>query len=274
MKKMLVCLGWLFIPTLFILLLTNCVKTSHPDGPPRHPIDVRHIPNAKPRPLPRSKYGNPKSYKINGKRYHVLRVAKGYHRRGIASWYGRKFHGHITSSREPYNMYAMTAASPILPLPSFVKVTNLRNHRSVIVKVNDRGPFVGNRILDLSYAAAKKLGYSKKGTAWVDVKVIDTRKPVVKFRERMHHLFARRSNKKFFLQLGAFKHLIHANHLKKRLQLFTKKHVHIKRSHLNHVIIYQVQIGPLLSAVESHQLKIRLQKVGFQTIAYTTLARS
>ena len=140
-------------------LLTACSSvTVRKDSAPTGNFDASRVPDAKPRKLPKSRYGNPKSYVVFGKRYHVLNSAEGYNKRGIASWYGTKFHGQLTSSREPYNMYAMTAASPNLPIPTFVRVTNLENGRTIIVKVNDRGPFASNRIIDLSYAAAKKLG--------------------------------------------------------------------------------------------------------------------
>ena len=127
------------------------------DGPPSKNIDVTQIPNAVPKAEPKSQYGNPSSYTVNGKTYYVLKNAQGYDKKGIASWYGTKFHGQLTSTREPYNMYAMTAASTELPLPTYVRVTNLENGRQVIVKVNDRGPFDKDRIIDLSYVAAKKL---------------------------------------------------------------------------------------------------------------------
>jgi rare lipoprotein A len=146
-----------------LLVLSGALSGCHipfightQDGPPHRDVDVSNIPNAVPRDLPKSPYGNPKRYTVNGVTYHVLPTAKNYQATGIASWYGKKFHGRLTSTRERYNMFAMTAASPVLPIPSFVRVTNLRNGRSVIVKVNDRGPFAPNRILDLSYAAAKK----------------------------------------------------------------------------------------------------------------------
>lgn len=129
---------------------------------------------AKPKVEPLSPYGN-HSYKLRGHYYHVLKNANGYRKVGTASWYGTRFNGHLTSTRETYNLYGMTAASPILPLPTYVVVTNLSNHKQVVLKVNDRGPFRNNRILDVSYAAAKKLGFAYNGTAKVEVKAIDPR---------------------------------------------------------------------------------------------------
>ena len=153
---------WPVLCLLSFLGFTGCSSpTTSKDGPPLHTstINFNSIPNAQPRALPRSRYGNPRSYVVRGERYRILKTARNYDKRGIASWYGKKFHGRLTSSRETYNMFAMTGASRTLPIPSFVRVTNLENGHSVIVKINDRGPFVDNRIVDLSYAAAEKLGY-------------------------------------------------------------------------------------------------------------------
>ncbi|HVC00642.1 MAG TPA: septal ring lytic transglycosylase RlpA family protein [Steroidobacteraceae bacterium] len=141
------------------------------------PIDVWAVPNAVPRVEPRSPYGNPPFYDVFGKRYYVRRRCRGYDKRGVASWYGPGFYEDQTSTHEPYDMYAMTAAHKTLPLPCYVRVTNLQNGRSVIVRVNDRGPFVKNRIIDLSYAAAVKLGMLRKGTAMVEVRSIDPTAP-------------------------------------------------------------------------------------------------
>jgi rare lipoprotein A len=120
-----------------------------------------------------SKYGNPKTYKVFGIQYRTLKTHIGYKEKGIASWYGKKFHGKLTSTREVYDMYEITAAHKTLPIPCYAKVTNMTNKRSIIVRVNDRGPFKKGRIIDLSYAAAKKLGIIKKGTAEVYVQAIN-----------------------------------------------------------------------------------------------------
>ena len=120
-----------------------------------------------------SKYGNPKTYKVFGKKYKTLDNHIGYTEEGIASWYGKKFHGKLTSTREVYNMYKLTAAHKSLPIPCYVKVTNLDNNKSIIVRVNDRGPFKKGRIIDLSYAAAKELDIVSKGTEKVYVEAID-----------------------------------------------------------------------------------------------------
>ncbi len=148
-------------------------KQENRDGPPLVHPDVNHVPNAKPQIEPLSKYGNPPKYKALGKEYKVMKHSKGYTAEGMASWYGQKFHGRRTSSGEPYDMFSMTAAHPSLPLPTYAAVKNLENGKEVIVKINDRGPFASNRIIDLSYTAARKLGLYSKGTAKVRVTAID-----------------------------------------------------------------------------------------------------
>lgn len=158
----------------FTLLLTSCSYFRKPvDGPPNFYVDETRIPNAVPKPEARAKYGNYPSYVVFGKRYYTLKSSKHYSAVGTASWYGTLFHERRTSSGERYNMLAMTAAHRTLPLPTYVEVTNLRNHRRIIVKVNDRGPFHSNRLIDLSYVAAKKLGMIGHGTTLVRVTAID-----------------------------------------------------------------------------------------------------
>lgn len=155
-----------------VFLLTSCATMDGP--PPRFDKHVDEIPNAVPANEPLSRYGNPDSYTVMGKTYHVLDNSVGFVQKGDASWYGTKFHGRNTSSGEPYDMYAMTAAHKTLPLPTYVEVHNLQNDRKVIVKVNDRGPFHPGRIIDLSYAAAHKLGIAGTGTAPVEIRAINT----------------------------------------------------------------------------------------------------
>jgi rare lipoprotein A len=159
--------------------LTACLSTSPsprytvpPEAVTPPPIP-NSVPDAVPRIEPRARNGNPPFYHVFGKRYYVLSSAVGYWERGVASWYGPGFHKVRTSTGEPYDMYGMTAAHKTLPLPAYVRVTNLQNGRSVVVRVNDRGPFVGNRIIDLSYTAAAKLDMLRNGTAMVDVRTID-----------------------------------------------------------------------------------------------------
>jgi len=147
------------------------------NGPSAPPIDVSKIPEPVPKSEPRSRYGNKASYEVLGKTYRVMSDSHGYVERGIASWYGNKFHGFMTSSFETYDMYAFSAAHKTLPLPSYARVTNLDNGKSVVVRVNDRGPFHDDRIIDLSYAAAVKVGVWPKGTARVEVRAIDPAHP-------------------------------------------------------------------------------------------------
>jgi|GEM_PF-128284 len=159
------------------MVLTGCATSGHRyseanDGYPSDAPNVSNVPDAVPKNEPHASMGNAPTYEVLGKVYHVLPSSKGYDRVGIASFYGTKFNGYHTSDGEIYNMYAMTAASKVLPLPTYAKVTNLENGRSVIVRVNDRGPF-NSRIMDLSYAAATKLGYVRQGTARVRVQAID-----------------------------------------------------------------------------------------------------
>jgi rare lipoprotein A len=131
------------------------------------------IPDAVPVQEERSRYGNPPEYEVFGRTYRVLNTSSGYEAEGLASWYGPDFQGRRTSSGDPYDMYAMTAAHPSLPLPTYVEVTNLGNGRTVVVRVNDRGPFHGDRIIDLSYVAAWKLGMIGHGTARVRVRALE-----------------------------------------------------------------------------------------------------
>jgi rare lipoprotein A len=266
---------------LVILLLAGCATHVHQDGPPHYYKDVNKIPNAVPRKLPRSAYGNPTVYSIEGRRYHVLQSSYGYFKRGVASWYGTKFHGRLTSSHEPYDLYAMTAASTDLPIPSFVRVTNLENQKTVVVKVNDRGPFASNRIIDLSYAAAMKLGYAGKGTAYVEVKAINVDE------DYSNHSFAQKTaitkhhpvetarthlavgpkQPRVYLQLGAFHDLTNAAYLKNHVQTFVhNKPVVILKGLSHRAPLYRVLVGPLMGVVESDQLHTRLKKLGFTKI--------
>jgi len=158
-------------------LLSGCSSTGGKDSAPSNAPDLSGIEDAVPKAEPKSKYGNPKSYVVFGKRYHTKSSSNGHVERGLASWYGKKFHGRKTSSGERYDMYAMTAAHKTLPLPTYARVTNVSNGRSAVVKINDRGPFHGKRVIDLSYSAAKKLGVVSKGTAMVEVRAIDPNRP-------------------------------------------------------------------------------------------------
>lgn len=255
---------------LLLLLQINGCSTirTHQDSAPHGNIDVSKIPNAVPQVEPLCKYGNPRSYKVKGRREYVLPSAKGYNKVGFASWYGTKFHGQLTSSREPYSLYAMTAASRDLPIPTYVQVTNLQNGKSIIVKVNDRGPFVGNRIIDLSYVGAKKLGYANKGTALVRVTAID---PVL-WAQQQKIMYKVATNatptpippatpSQFFLQLGAFTDRTRAENYRQRIATITNATVYIKQGSRNETIIYRVQVGPL-AATQSNELREKLEAQG------------
>lgn len=162
-------------------ILSGCSSISYipyteKDGAPPSQyltaIDIDKIPNPVPQQETASEMGNPEFYVTKNKRYLVLPTAEGYKERGIASWYGTRFHSLKTSNGEPYDMLSMSAAHKTLPLPTYVKVTNLENGKSIIVRVNDRGPFKPGRIIDLSYVAALKLGMTSKGTAKVEVEAL------------------------------------------------------------------------------------------------------
>jgi len=160
------------------VMLASCGSSRIRDSAPSGSTSIPDLPgDPVPREEPLSRYGNGPTYEVLGKTYAVLPSGSGYKERGVASWYGTKFHGRLTSSREPYDMYEMTAAHKTLPLPTYVRVRNLRNDRSVIVRVNDRGPFVHNRIIDLSYAAALKLDMIGDGTSLVEVTAISFDEP-------------------------------------------------------------------------------------------------
>lgn len=163
-------IGWMLAG--LAALLSGCST-----GPRLNP-DEAATANAVPRYEAQPNRINPPSYSVNGRTYHVLQSNVGYDAQGVASWYGPQFHGRKTASGEPYDMYAMTAAHKTLRIPSYARVTNLENGASVIVRVNDRGPFVSNRIIDLSYAAARKIGMIGRGTAMVDVQAITVGQPL------------------------------------------------------------------------------------------------
>lgn len=222
------------------LTLAACMPMVGPtvksDSAPIVPVVAERIPDAIPRVDKITRAGNKNPYTVLGKTYRLLPTSKGYIETGIASWYGTKFQGRPTANGEKYNLYAMTAAHKTLPIPAYVKVTNLDNQRSVVVRVNDRGPFHSDRIIDLSYAAAVKLGYAEKGTARVKVTAID---PTAGRAAAAISAAA----EQYFLQVGAFKDLQRATQLRSDLQLAIKHPVSIRPS--EPAGFYRVQIGPL-----------------------------
>jgi rare lipoprotein A len=249
---------------LLVASFTGC-STHTPfepsDAAPRSPIDVSAIPDAVPQQEPLSRYGNPDSYVVYGKRYYTLDSSKGYRERGQASWYGTKFHGKRTSSGEPYDLYAMTAAHKTLPLPTYVEVTNLDNGRSVIVKVNDRGPFHGDRIIDLSYTAATKLGFMSNGTGMVEVRAIDPASPTVAevpspAPSQPH------TGQTLYLQVGAFSSQHNAERLRQEIQDREVGTVRIVEAESSNGRLYKVQVGPLAGDSEADQVARSLKSLG------------
>lgn len=227
------------------------------DGPPLEHVDVSKIPDAVPKHEPVSKYGNPASYEVFGKRYTTLTTSEGFVERGIGSWYGRKFHGQRTSSGEPYDMHAMTAAHKHLPLPTYARVTNLENGRSVVVKINDRGPFHEGRIIDLSYAAAVKLGYSDKGTAPVEVVALTPSGTSISTKAMPQ------ASNGVFVQVGAFSSRDNAEELQRRLA-HVPAPIKIKEEQSRSAFLYRVRIGPLASASSADTISQSLRELGLQ----------
>jgi rare lipoprotein A len=214
----------------------------------------------------KSKLGNPSSYVVFGKRYYVLDSSDGFVQRGIASWYGTKFHGRSTSSGEVYNMHAMTAAHKTLPIPVYVHVKNLDNGRSMVVRVNDRGPFVSGRIIDLSYAAAKKLGVDGPGTANVEISTLGPGQArptsVVRAVPLSKDL---QPDIPLFIQMGSFSSHVNASDLVKSLLDANESTAQISRLQTDSGLFYRVRVGPLYDIDEANAIVRRLKSKGFQT---------
>lgn len=233
------------------------------DGPPPVDIDIEAIANPVPRTEPPSRYGNPESYEVHGKRYRTLRSSAGFVQRGIASWYGNKFHGRRTSSGERYDMYQMTAAHTQLPLPSYAEVTNLENGRSVVVRVNDRGPFHSNRVMDLSYVAARKLDMIGKGTAMVEIRAVSSPAEVRRARlAAAQRAAAPASRPEIYLQVGAFQSRDNADALRARLLGRLSAGVRVLESDDAGVLMFRVQVGPVADAPAADVLVAELARIG------------
>jgi len=229
-------------------------------------VDVSSIPDAVPRDEPRSRYGNPESYEVLGKRYYVLDSSRGFVEQGIASWYGTKFHGKRTSSGETYDMYAMTAAHKTLPLPTYAEIINLENHARVVVKINDRGPFHDNRIVDLSYAAATKLGIIGRGTGLVELRAIDPARYRASAEERTPEQKPAAAvpavMPRFYIQVGAFGDLMNAENMRDRLAVLGPQLINISEALVSGKMLYRVRIGPLASIDNADQIATRLIGIG------------
>jgi rare lipoprotein A len=237
------------------------------DSTPGEVPDISKIPEPVPRAEPRSQYGNKSPYSVLGENYRVLSSANDYVERGLASWYGNKFHGYMTSDFERYDMYAYTAASKTLPLPCYARVTNLENGRSVIVRVNDRGPFVANRIIDLSYVAAVKIGVWPKGTAMVEVRGIDPSRPLAEPTHNAGVTTGTISPQKtpkpaLYLQVGAFADAANAERAAAKVRAARLGQVQIIQAQVDAKIVQRVRLGPLKDADEADRLAPRLRDLG------------
>lgn len=246
------------------LLLAACATVSRrgppvprPSPPPAPPPGgVESVPDAVPRAEPRSAHGNPPFYGVLGRRYFVLATADGYLERGVASWYGPTFHGGNTSSGEPYDMFGMTAAHKTLPLPTYARVTNLRNGRSVVVRINDRGPFVANRLIDLSYTAAAKLDMVRDGTTLVEVRALTPGVPDQFTRS------AQAPPPSLYVQAGAFADERNAQRLLERLHDAGLASAFVLSPLEGKSGLYRVRLGPVTSVAEFDALAARLSALG------------
>jgi rare lipoprotein A len=271
-----------------VVILAACASPySKKDSAPKKPATrVDRSEKVIPKVEPKSKYGNPKSYVVFGQRYHTLPTAKGYVEQGIASWYGTKFHGRRTSSGETYDMYAMTAAHKTLPLPTYARVTNKKNGRSIIVRINDRGPFHENRIIDLSYAAATKLRIVTTGTGLVEVLAIDPRaKPAVarvkpkaalpndvvdvatpatdaEIVDALPSADEIENEVGIFVQLGAFRSKENAQKLRDLFAAHKLGEVNVKEHAFENSPIYKVWIGPLDSVAQADATVEKITELG------------
>lgn len=258
----------LFCSLCGLLALTACGEIppfgstlqSSSDSAPRQVVDLSQVADAIPRQEPRSRYGNPPSYTVAGKTYHVRKSSQGFVQKGIASWYGTKFHGRRTSSGEAYDMYTMTAAHKTLPLPTYVEVKNLDNGRQTIVRVNDRGPFREHRIIDLSYAAATRLGITQTGTARVEIKAIDPdpATPLARPPERRE----KQINSAIWLQVGAYREQQNAERAHQYLAQLIPQNIGRELAWDNQRALYRLRIGPLNDRSIAEKMIDSLSKAG------------
>ncbi len=236
------------VPFAAFLLLAIAGCASQPQRPPEGPPDA-------PRDEPRARNGNPPFYEVSGRRYVVLPSAAGYVEQGVASWYGPDFHGRPTATGETYDMNGLSGAHPTLPLPAWVSVTNLQNGKSVVIRLNDRGPFSKNRIIDLSRAAADRLDMIRTGTALVEVRSLAAGEPAP----------AAMPAAQFFAQAGAFAEQGNANRLAARLRDAGITGVSVAEAQIDDQRIFRVRAGPVGSVAEFDALIERLRAAGVES---------
>jgi len=261
----------------FLLSACSMFRSIEQDSAPNKPINWAQVKPIVPKKEVKSRYGNPKTYEVFGKTYRVLESSKNFKQHGVASWYGTKFHGRRTSSGETYDMLQLTAAHKTLPIPCYVKVTNKDNGKELVVKVNDRGPFAKSRIIDLSYAAAHKLGMTKKGTANVVIETID-------FDEETSQVASNRvsqtkssvtkkepnKGKDRFVQVGAYSNHESAQKLAKVLDREIKLPVKISSVKKNGKKLFRVRIGPIhtLELAQNLAETLNINELGKPSIVY------
>lgn len=233
------------------------------DGGPAAPeVDIASLREPVPQTEPRARYGNHSPYSVRGRSYRVLDNADGFVERGQASWYGAKFHGYMTSSMEPYDMYAFSAAHKNLPLPSYVQVTNVANGKSVVVRVNDRGPFHDGRVIDLSYAAAVRIGVWPAGVADVEVRAMGASGAA---REPSPVVVVETPSTQLFLQLGAFGERANAQRLVDDVGRAGIRGAHLQTVRVDGRQLQRVRIGPLVSQQDAEALVLRVRQLGLAT---------
>ena len=258
-------------------------RDSTKDSGPTSRVDVGAIPDAIPEPVVRTRAGNYSPYTVLGQTYTVLPESHGFVEEGIASWYGRKFHGRLTSNGEKFDMYAMTAAHKHLPIPTYVEVTNLENGLKAILRVNDRGPFHGDRVIDLSWAAAAKLGYADEGTARVRIVALDPDAPYSTLAARSNANSALTQPPKVelvpeeyildahsYYQVAFLSQKIGARVMADEVEAYTKFPVRIVEETTDKLTGYRLLIGPLLDRREANTLSLILELAGLSPGFITT----
>jgi rare lipoprotein A len=254
------------ISVLWLTFLCGCAtqtpRQTTGAGPqlPPTPDDIAAMPEPVPKAEPRSALGNPPFYDVMGKRYFVLSSSEGFVERGIASWYGPGFHKERTSTGDPYDMYGMTAAHKTLPLPCYARVTNLSNGRSVVVYINDRGPFKEGRIVDLSYTAAAKLDILKAGTAPVELQVLTGSGAIT----------STAPSSALFVQAGTFGEAANAQRVADKLRNAGYPQVTVRQDSKTPRALYRVRIGPLGSADEFDRVIAHLKSLGINDARLAT----